>query len=211
MRNDRPKKPLYKRWWVWLLALILIGAALGGGKDDEKPAADQGGKTPVVVATPQETPAENPVPVEPPKEEVVEVGIGKPATIADVTFIVNSVEETKEIKSGNQFIDNAKTEGKFIILDITVKNDKKESLTIHSSYFKLISADGVEYDPSTDSAVIMAMSDEADFFLQQVNPGLSKTGKVVFEVGPNLDVTTTLLRGQTGFWGTETVEISLKP
>lgn len=211
MRNDRPKKPLYKRWWVWLLALILIGSALGGGKDDEKPAADQGDKTPVVVATPQETPAENPVPVEPPKEEVVEVGIGKPATIADVTFIVNSVEETKEIKSGNQFIDNAKTEGKFIILDITVKNDKKESLTIHSSYFKLISADGVEYDPSTDSAVIMAMSDEADFFLQQVNPGLSKSGKVVFEVGPNLDLTTTLLRGQTGFWGTETVEISLKP
>ena len=58
--------------------------------------------------------------------------------------------------------------------------------------------------------VMMAMMDEDDFFLQQVNPGLSKTGKVVFEVGEDLDLNTAILKGQTGFWGTETVEISLK-
>ena len=206
MKYDRVKKPFYKKWWVWLLAIIIIGAALGGGDD---------GDTAGVVQNPvQESPKisnEVPVVIETPVEEnKVAVAISVPATIADVSFTVNSVEETKEISSGNQYIDNATTEGKFIVVNVTVKNDKKEAITINSSFFKLITTSGVEYDPNTDGKVMMAMMEEENFFLQQVNPGLSKTGKVVFEVGSDLDLNATVLRGQTGFWGTETVEISLK-
>jgi hypothetical protein len=201
----KTKKPLYKRWWVWLIALVIIGIALSGSEDEGKDAVADGKDVTPVVTTPEPKPEE-----EEPEEDILEVGIGVPAEIADVSFMVNSIEETNEIKSSNQFVESAKTEGKYIIIDITVKNEKKESITIHSSYFKLITQDGVEYDPSTDGAVMMAMMDEEDFFLQQVNPGLSKTGKVVFEVGADLDLNTAVLRGQTGFWGTESVEISLK-
>lgn len=201
----KTKKPLYKRWWVWLIALVIIGIALSGSDDEGKDAVADGKDVTPVVTTPEPKPEE-----EEPEEDILEVGIGVPAEIADVSFMVNSIEETNEIKSSNQFVESAKTEGKYIIIDITVKNEKKESITIHSSYFKLITQDGVEYDPSTDGAVMMAMMDEEDFFLQQVNPGLSKTGKVVFEVGADLDLNTAVLRGQTGFWGTESVEISLK-
>jgi len=207
MKYDRVKKPFYKKWWVWLLAIIIIGAALSGGGDDGDSAS--------VVKNPvQETPKTSidvPVVKETPVEvDKVAVGISVPATIADVSFTVNSVEETKEISSGNKYIDSATTEGKFIVVNVTVKNDKKEAITINSSFFKLITNSGVEYDPNTDGKVMMAMMEEENFFLQQVNPGLSKTGKVVFEVGSDLDLNATVLRGQTGFWGTETVEISLK-
>ncbi|WP_312649267.1 DUF4352 domain-containing protein [Proteiniclasticum sp.] len=207
MRNGKFKKPFYKKWWVWVLAVIVIGAALSGGGDgdpndgvvdNEKPVAEEASEQPEESATPIV------------EEEIVEVGIGTPATIAGVSFTVNTVEETKKISSGNEFIEDVETEGKFLILDITIKNDKKEPITIDSSFFKLITSNKVEYDPNTDGAVIMAMMNEADFFLQQVNPGLSKTGKVIFEVGADIDLNSLILRGQTGFWGTETVEISLK-
>ncbi len=207
MRNGKAKKPIYKKWWVWLLAVIVIGAALGGGGDDGTNDGVVDNKQPVAEEASTEPEESNAPKVE---EEIVEVGIGTPATIADVSFTVNSVEETKKISSGNEFIDDVETEGKFLIIDITIKNDKKEAITINSSYFKLITSDNVEYDPNTDGAVMMAMMDEDDFFLQQVNPGLSKTGKVIFEVGADLELNSLILRGQTGFWGTETVEISLK-
>ena len=206
MKREKIKKPIYKKWWAWLLAIVIIGAALGGG-EDEQTVADGGNE---VAQEATDTPEEQPEEEIEPSDEVVEVGIGVPAMIADVSFTVNSVEETKEISSGNEFIENATTEGKFVILEITVKNDKKEALTINSSYFSLETVDGVVYEPNTDGKVMMAMMDEDDFFLQQVNPGLSKTGKVVFEVGEDLDLNTAILKGQTGFWGTESVEISLK-
>lgn len=205
MKSEKIKKPIYKKWWVWLLAIVIIGAALGGG-DDENPIAD--GEN---VVAQENTDSTNDQPKEAETSvDVVEVGIGEPAKIADVSFTVNSIEETKEISSGNEFIESAVTEGKYVILEVTVKNEKKEALTINSSYFKLITLEGVVYEPNTDGKVMMAMMDEEDFFLQQVNPGLSKTGKVVFEVGEDLDLNTAVLQGQTGFWGTESVEISLK-
>lgn len=206
MKREKIKKPIYKKWWVWLLVVVIIGAALSGG-EDEQTVADGGNE---VAQEAADTPEDQPEEETEPSDEVVEAGIGMPAKIADVSFTVNSVEETKEISSGNEFIENAITEGKYVILEVTVKNEKKEALTINSSYFSLETVDGVIYEPNTDGKVMMAMMDEDDFFLQQVNPGLSKTGKVVFEVGEDLDLNTAILKGQTGFWGTETVEISLK-
>ena len=207
MKREKIKKPIYKKWWVWLLAIVIIGAALGGG-DDENPNPIADGEN---VVAQENTDSTNDQPKEAETSvDVVEVGIGEPAKIADVSFTVNSIEETKEISSGNEFIESAVTEGKYVILEVTVKNEKKEALTINSSYFKLITLEGVVYEPNTDGKVMMAMMDEEDFFLQQVNPGLSKTGKVVFEVGEDLDLNTAVLQGQTGFWGTESVEISLK-
>ena len=207
MKREKIKKPIYKKWWVWLLAIVIIAAALGGG-DDENPNPIADGEN---VVAQENTDSTNDQPKEAETSvDVVEVGIGEPAKIADVSFTVNSIEETKEISSGNEFIESAVTEGKYVILEVTVKNEKKEALTINSSYFKLITLEGVVYEPNTDGKVMMAMMDEEDFFLQQVNPGLSKTGKVVFEVGEDLDLNTAVLQGQTGFWGTESVEISLK-
>ncbi|AKM19787.1 hypothetical protein GARCT_02536 [Geobacillus sp. 12AMOR1] len=35
---EKQKKPFYKRWWVWVLALIIIGAIASGGGEDSEPA-----------------------------------------------------------------------------------------------------------------------------------------------------------------------------
>ena len=56
----------------------------------------------------------------------------------------------------------------------------------------------------------MAMGDAMDdFFLEQINPNLEKRGKVVFEVGADVNVANAVLQAQTGLFGTESTQISL--
>ncbi|MFB4168288.1 DUF4352 domain-containing protein [Virgibacillus sp. JSM 102003] len=190
-----------------VLVLGIIIALFSGGDDSPDTASGDSGDTK------QEETSDNNGQKKDKSEEgkVKKAGIGETATVADVGFTVDNVKTTSEIDSGNEFVENATTSGKFVILDVTVKNDQKEALTIDSSYFKIKSADGTTYEPITDGQVMMAMGDSmGDFFLTQINPGLSKSGKVVFEVSKDLKLKDSVLHSQTGFFGTESIEISLK-
>lgn len=37
-KKEKAKKPFYKKWWVWVIAGILLIGALGSGNDDKQPA-----------------------------------------------------------------------------------------------------------------------------------------------------------------------------
>lgn len=199
MSKEKVKKPFYKKWYVWVLAAVIASALATGGEDEGEIE-----KVPVEEASEASTKPKEEKKAEAPKT----AGIGETATVADVGFTVNGVEELTEIKQ--EFGDPVTTDGKFVIAEVKIDNGQKEALTIDSSFFK-IKANGSEYEPATDGEVIMAMSmnGEDDFFLQQVNPGMSKSGKVVFEVPGDVDLTKATLHCQTGFFGTETIEIKL--
>ncbi|ASN06840.1 DUF4352 domain-containing protein [Virgibacillus necropolis] len=208
MSKEKVKKPFYKKIWVWVVAIIIIFIATSGEGDTETASSNELTETNTEQATDKSNSDEK----EKEKEKANEpkmAKMGEPAKVENVTFTVNSAEETKEIDSGNEFVENATTSGKYVILDVTVKNEKDEAITINSSFFKLI-ADGTEYEPATSGTVMMAMGDSmGDFFLTQINPNLEKTGKVVFEVGAEVDLAKTVLQAQTGAFGTETIKISL--
>jgi hypothetical protein len=38
MSEEKVKKPLWKRWWVWVIAIIIIGAAASGGGEEKQTA-----------------------------------------------------------------------------------------------------------------------------------------------------------------------------
>lgn len=175
---------------IALIALIIVIVIFSSGGDDEE-VKDSGNN-------------------EEENEDVETAKIGVPAEVADVTFTVNEVKETDLIESGNEFIDNAETSGKFVILDVNVENDTDETMTVDSSYFTLITDEGTENDPITSGEAIMALSEDAgDFFLEQINPGLEKDGKLVFEVSEDVDVSKSIIEASTGMFGTESIEISL--
>ncbi|WP_010094271.1 DUF4352 domain-containing protein [Ornithinibacillus scapharcae] len=218
MSNE--KKPFYKKFWFWLLVIIVVIIIATSGGDDEDGTADNTNDTNTETTEDKNEDTNDAVDEgteEGNNDEAVEedtgtktAKIGEPATTGDVTFTVNGVEEATEIKSDNQFIENATTSGKFVIVDVNVKNGKSEAITINSSFFKIVTDDGVEYDPSTSVEVTMALGDAAsEFFLEQINPNLDKTGKVVFEVAADVDLSKTVLRAQTGFFGTESIDILL--
>ncbi|SFJ43830.1 protein of unknown function [Halobacillus dabanensis] len=209
-KEKKSKKPFYKRIWVWVLAVIIIGAVATGG-DEEDTASDNGGNDAEATEANAEASSTDEGGEEESSEENTETKtakIGEPSTVDDVTFTVTDVRETSEIDSGNEFIENATTSGKFVLVNVTVKNEKKDALTIDSSYFKL-NAGGSEYDPTTSGEVTMALSSEDDFFLTQVNPGLEKSGTIAFEVGKDVEVSEAILKASPGFWGTVSTEIQL--
>lgn len=192
------KKPIWKRWWFWVLALFIIGAlASGGGEESSQPATTE----PAEDTSTETKPEEDKKKEETKKEEKKQVGIGEPIKVGDVVFIVHGMSNAKNV--GGEFGKNA--QGEFLIVDVSVKNEGKKAITTDASFFKLKSGD-VEYEADSEAA-IYANSDN-NFFLQDVNPGIENKGKVVFDIPPGTK--DLKLQVQTGFFGTETGEINLK-
>ncbi|MFL1676181.1 DUF4352 domain-containing protein [Paenibacillus dendritiformis] len=196
------KKPIFKRWWFWLIVVIVVFAAIGsqGNKEGNKEtvAVDSGtGKEDVKPA--QSKPET--------KEETKEPqlkSIGEELQVGDVVFKVNKISTVKEIKDG-QFLTFKpdSDDSVFFIVNVTVKNSGKKMINTDSSFFQLKKGE-VTYAPTT------LITTSREFFLYEgINPGLSKTGNIAFEV-PKDDATDYILNVQTGFWGTEQGEIELK-
>lgn len=130
--------------------------------------------------------------------------IGVPLKVGNVVFEVTGTSTAQTI--GGQY--GTKAKGTFLILDVSVKNEGKKSITTDTSFFKLESG-GTTYDASATASTYA--NNNANFFLQQVNPGLSDEGKVVFDVPPSVAKSTNLmLQVQTGAFGTQKGIIALK-
>lgn len=65
---------------------------------------------------------------------------------------------------------------------MTVKNNGSDTITIDSSLFSLTDSQGREFSHSNDGQTALIMSGSNNFFLKQVQPGLSATGDIVFEI-----------------------------
>lgn len=189
-KEPKAKKPFYKKWWVWLLAIIVVGAiASGGGEDTPDTAGEGSTDTPKADA--------------PAKEEAKIAGIGEVVKVGDVEFTVNSTSTAKNV--GGEWGSNA--QGTYLLVNVTVTNKGNEAITTDTSFFKLKAG---EKTYEADSTASMHTDKDLKFFLQQVNPDISNTGTVVFDVTDEVIANPELkLQVQSGFWGTETGEIKI--
>lgn len=137
-------------------------------------------------------------------EEVIEtIGMGKDLQVGNVVFKVN--ERTKANNVGGEW--GVDSKGEFLVIDVSVTNTGSEAMTVDSSYFKLLS-NGKTYE--ADSSAGIYANDTADFFYEEINPDLTMTGKVVFDISPEMHEQEMTLQVQTGAFGTETGEIELQ-
>ena len=186
------KKPFYKKVWFWVLAIIVVIIVANMGDDT---AEDTGNKETTANSEPAKA-----------KEEAKEVkvaGIGEVVKVGDVEFTVNGTSTTKNV--GGEYGQDA--QGTFLVADVTVKNVGSESITTDASFFKLVSG---EKTFDADSTAGIYANPNSGFFLEQINPDLSATGKVVFDVSDEVIANPELLmQVQTGFFGTETGTIKI--
>jgi hypothetical protein len=194
MAKEKERKPFWKRWWVWVLAIIIIGIASCGGGDEDTATDQQADQT-------EEAPAK-----EEAKEEVLSVG--QPVTVGDFEYVVKGSSETNEIKSDNEFIESKTTTGKFIMVDYSVKNLDKEARMIDSELFRIKSGEN-EFQPMQDADIIMLLGEE-NLFLEEVNPQMSREGKLVFEVPADLATYELQLSSGIGWSGGEYKTVKLK-
>ncbi|WP_252455413.1 DUF4352 domain-containing protein [Macrococcoides canis] len=181
-----------------LLLMLLIGAcaaAMGGG-DNKKDTANDTSKE-NTTATKEETKKAH--------------KIGDTVKVGKMEYKVNGVTTGTSVGPA-ALPENAKDT--FVIVDIEVKNNGDEAITVDSSLFKL-KTKGKTLE--ADSAASMSANQSEDgniensFFLEQLNPDSTTKGKVVYDVSKAMaDSPDKQLEVATGFFGTETDLIDLK-
>lgn len=77
----------------------------------------------------------------------------------------------------------AKANGTYIIVELSVKNNKSESVTLTSEAISLIAGDKTY---STDSSAETALIGDGakTFLLEDLGPGVALTGQAAFDVAP---------------------------
>jgi len=104
--------------------------------------------------------------------------LSKQGVSSDVTIKVMSSKYTSKI--ANSFL-SEKANGIFKIVKVQISNGQKDAITVDSSSFKLLDEQDREFTISS-KAQSVSMSNEESFFLYSLNPGLSVTGQLIFDV-----------------------------
>ena len=199
----KAKKPLFKKWWFWLIIVIVIAGAVGGGNKDNTKEKDTE-KTAKVETKESKTEKSSPK-----KSEKQVFGIGQDVTVGKVVYRVDSKEVADTV--GNEYL-NSTAKGKFLVLNVTVTNNGDKAITVTDDFFKLYKGK-TEFKADTTATMYAnqaANGDSAAFFLQELNPESTLSGKVIFDVSEDtINDPSTQLQVQTGIWGTQTEKINL--
>lgn len=210
-KPPKQKKPLLKRWWFWLLVVLVViiffSAISGGGGDsteDTGSTSSQGGSD-GGAAEEQDT-GEKPAEDKPDKEKAEaapEYGIGDAVTADGWEITVNKVEDGVS-SVGSEYL-NTEAQGQFVTVSLSVKNTKSSPEYFFEDNIKLGDDKGNTY--SSDSEAGIYADEDSILFLEEINPGNTAEGVLVFDVPE--DVTPDRLTFEGGIFS-DPVEISLK-
>ncbi|SCN40812.1 Uncharacterized protein BC067498_05427 [Bacillus cereus] len=183
---------IFKFGCLGFIALIVLGAiaaALGGG-DDKKETTSTEPK--------QETQA--PAAKEEAKKEEPKKELSKEGESSKVKIAVGSVESTDSV--GGEYL-KEKAQGVFKVVEITITNNQKDAITVDANSFKLVDNKDREFTYSTQAQTAFDVGNggSSDFFLKQLNPGLSQTGKIIYDVPA--DAQGLVLKARGGMMGKE--------
>lgn len=152
----------------------------------------------------QEQPAE---PVEEPQEEEEPTfGIGDSVQVSDLEYVIHDVSTAQPV--GSNFSEES-TSDIFLILNASITNHKDEATNVEHRYFKLYQGD-TEYSTSGEATIAANSGQENYFVLDQLNPGSTATGDIVFEVLPEVAEADNLeVRVENGGFASNTEMISI--
>lgn len=163
-----------------ILALILIGIVSSSG--------NKGGSSNSSNSNSTKTESNN-----------VVAKIGEAVTANDLSFTVTDISKAKSL--GNSYT-KKESQGTFNVITLNIKNTGKETATIDSSMMKITDSQGRKFDRSIEGQTAKGLSQgKVDLFLQQVQPGLSVTGEIVFDLPDDATDLKLLVKGS--MFGTE--------
>ncbi|WP_402374593.1 DUF4352 domain-containing protein [Isoptericola rhizosphaerae] len=191
-----------------LVGVAIVGAQLGGG--DEDPAVADGGTT-VVEDAAADTPADDggaadeDAAAEEDAEEPAAAdlpGLGDAVRDGKFEFTVTELEDgVKQI--GDDFL-NEKAQGQFVLVHMTVENIGDEAQYFDGDSQELVDTKGRTHSADTGAAIYL---EDSNSFLNEINPGNTVDGVVVFDL-PKKATPATLELHDSMF--SDGVEVSVK-
>lgn len=165
-----------------VVVIFVVGALGGGGGDDSpeaastaEPSAAAEGSAVADGAGDDTAPA-----AEEPAAEPAAPGIGTPARDGKFEFTVTSVEADVARVGDDLFGKDA--QGQFTLVHVTVTNIGDEAQYFDGSSQKLVDAQGRTHSADGSAAIYLG---DAESFLNQINPGNTVQGTVVFDIPAN--------------------------
>ena len=200
----KTKKPLYKRAWFIILAVIVviaIGSNLGGSDEADTDASASGAGVADAAAPAGDAAAPA---AEPAVETVAEsgnAGIGEAAADGKFNFVVNGVD-CSATELGDQYFGTT-AQGQFYIVDVTISNIGDKAQSFFGDNATLFNAEGQEFSADSEAAIYLA--DSASLY-EEINPGNTLNSKVVFDV-PAGTTPTAIELHDSAFSGGVTVDL----
>ncbi|MFB3224742.1 DUF4352 domain-containing protein [Exiguobacterium sp. PHA03] len=137
-----------------------------------------------------EDPKSDQVEAEGAKDDGVKIeNVGQPVKLNNLTITVEGSEERTYLEGADE------TQGKIVLVQVTVQNDDNEARTIDDSMFQL-TAGGKTYE--ADTTLSRYANDGSSLFFDKINPGLSLTANIAYEVPQNLSGYDVLVEGGVG-------------
>jgi len=183
--NTKQPKAWYKKWWVWVLIVIVlaaIGGATGGNKSNIATNAGSNGNQSNKT------------------EEKTEFKVGETASFDDKSITVTDIQRNYD--TGNQF---AKPESgkEFVIVTVNIVNNSSSSLDYNTFEFKMQDSNGVQ-----QSEAFTALS-EGKLNSGSLAKGGKVTGKLAYEV-PKDDAGLKLLYQNFSFFNNKAITFNLQ-
>jgi len=91
-----------------------------------------------------------------------------------------------------------RADGKFILVSVAISNQQSTAIRMNTSLFEILDSNGNAYSASERT---MEIERGDDLFLALINPGVTKTGVIAFDVPQNLQVDDLRLRFRGGMTG----------
>jgi Domain of unknown function (DUF4352) len=106
--------------------------------------------------------------------------VGQTATVANVQWKVTDAYLTNQLRSGF----GTQKQGRFVVVDFTFTNNRDEEVTLDPQLHMILKdSQGREFGPDPDAWEFVQTN--LNIFLEPVNPGVSKDGRVVYQVAPD--------------------------
>ena len=185
-----------KNWFVrhkiltGILVLVVLGivvSAAGGGTDTSNNQTSNGSNDTSTSEKPAATTAK----------------IGETARDGKFEFTVTAFKCGAKTLGDNEFL-REEAQGQFCVMDVTVKNIGNEAQTFFTSEQKVKNAEGQEFSNDTSAEIAVA---GGDAWVNEINPGNTAKGKVVFDVPADATIVSAELHDSSFSNG---VEVSLK-
>ncbi|QIN29936.1 DUF4352 domain-containing protein [Brevibacterium luteolum] len=202
----KQKKPLFKRWWFWLIIGIVLIAIISstasgddtsgdvGGTADEQGAAEEADTSAEESGAGEADAADE-------EPAAATYGIGDTVEADGWEITVSSVEDGISTV-GDEFL-NAQAQGQFVTVKMSVKNTSSSPEYFFEDSIKLADDAGNTYASDSEAGIYAG---EDSLLLEEINPGNTASGTIVFDVPA--DVTPDRLIFEGGFFSTP-VEVAL--
>lgn len=166
---------------IALVVFIVIVAALvgGGGSDTSTSSSGEPGKQ----EDKEEKAAQK-------GEENTTYGLNEAVTVGDASWTVTNAQQSNQL--ADPFGIDPPRQGNFVIVDFQFTNQSNESKTLTQQALQLEDASERTSDP--DPADFRYIPQDRNIFLEQVNPGVTQQGQVIFSVAPDASGLTLILK-----------------